>query len=277
MITNPKFDELTSLDILEKIKQLEKEGKFNEHIDPINPDYSKVTEDYPYIPDEELENHYKKVRRKYIKPYLFLLHNFLVKTKVTGRKNLKGIDKCIVTCNHVNKIDSLCVKKAVKPHNLYVIGAPFNNQNGLVGDFLKAGGMLPLADDFKGMKKFNEALEYYINKNSYILIFPETSEWWCYEKPRPYANGAFHYAIKFDVPILPVFITFKDRWFKKDKFGLKKKKFIVNILKPIYPNKDLNNRDNIAYMKDMNFNLCKAKYEEFYKKELKYDTISEEK
>ena len=50
MITNPKFDELSSLEILEKIKKLELEGKFSEHIDPINPDYSRVDENYPYIP-----------------------------------------------------------------------------------------------------------------------------------------------------------------------------------------------------------------------------------
>jgi 1-acyl-sn-glycerol-3-phosphate acyltransferase len=275
MILNPKFEELTSLEILDKIKQFELEGKFSEHIDPINPDYSKVDENYPYIPDEDLKKHYDKVRKKYIKPYLFLLFNFLIRMKVRGKENLKGLDKAIVTCNHVNKVDSLCVQKALKPRKFNVIGAPFNNQNGLVGDFLKAGGMLPLADDYKGMKKFNEAFEYYLNQNSFILIFPETSEWWCYEKPRPYANGAFHYATKFNVPILPVFITFKDRKFAKDKFGLKKKKFIVNIMAPIYPNKDLNNKENVEFLKNANFNCCKAKYEEFYGKKLEYTTKSE--
>ena len=267
---NPHFDELTRIEVLEKIKEYEKLGKFNEHIDPINPDYSRVDENYPYIPDASLAKYYKKVERKYIFPYLWLLHNFIIKTKVVGRKNLKGINKAIVTCNHVNKTDSLVVRKAMKGHTLYTIGAPFNNQNGLVGDFLKAGKMLPLADDYKGMKKFNSALEYYINQNSYILFFPETAEWWCYEKPRPLANGAFHYALRFDVPVIPCFITFKYRKFAKDKFGLPKRKFIIHIMPPIYADKTLDKNQNIELMKAKNFAMCKAKYEEFYHKKLVY-------
>lgn len=271
-MVNPKFEALSSLEVLDKIKKYEEEGKFSEHIDTINPDYSYVGADYPYIPDAELAKKYKKIERKYIKPYMWLLHHFILKTKVYGKENLKGIDSAILTCNHVLKADCLVVRQAVKPHKLYTIGASFNNQNGLVGDWLKAGGMLPLANDYQGMKKFNEALEYYINRKNYILFFPETAEWWCYEKPRPYANGAFHYAVKFNVPVIPCFITFKNRRFAKDEFGLPKKKVSIHIMPPIYMNKELSKVDAIEDMKQRNFSLCKAKYEEIYKRKLTYST-----
>ena len=90
-----------------------------------------------------------------------------------------------------------------------------------------------------------------------------------YDKPRPLKNGAFHYATKFDVPIIPAFITYRNSG-KFDKEGLEIKYFTLHILEPIYPKKTLTKTQNIEYLKNKNFELWKQVYEQTYEKKLKY-------
>ena len=43
-----------------------------------------------------------------------------------------------------------------------------------------------------------------------ILIYPEQSMWYNYRKPKPLKVGAFSFAVKNNVPVLPIFITCED-------------------------------------------------------------------
>ena len=91
-----------------------------------------------------------------------------------------------------------------------------------------------------------------------------------YEKPRPFKEGAFHYADKFDVPVIPTFITFRDSG-KVDGEGLPIKYFTVHIMPPIYRDPSQNRAENVKTMMDKNYQMCKAKYEEVYGKPLVYN------
>ena len=85
-------------------------------------------------------------------------------------------------------------------------------------------------------------------------------------------DGAFHYAVKNKVPVIPLFITFT-KLGKKDKNGIEQRRFHVHILEPIYADSTLSNAENVKMMKEKNMQLWIQKYEEFYKK--KYDLKSE--
>ena len=87
--------------------------------------------------------------------------------------------------------------------------------------------------------------------------------------------GAYYYAGKFNVPIVPTFFTFKD--LKKRKDGTVKKQFILHIGKPIYPKPELNLKENIEYLSQANFDFNKQIYESFYNKKLEYLTDTESK
>ena len=110
-----------------------------------------------------------------------------------------------------------------------------------------------------------------MKKGDYVLFFPETAEWWMYEKPRPFAKGAFHYATKNNVPVIPMFICFKNTG-KKDKEGFDIKQFNIYILKPIYPKEELNSKENTEYLMNEAYKECVEQYEKFYDKKLEFNT-----
>lgn len=261
-------------EVLAKIAEKEALGEFDEHVDPINYDLCiPVTEKYPYIHKTlKLSMKYWWLENFVVKPYSFYQNRFVMKTKIYGRENLKGIDSAICTCNHVYMFDCLCVKHALHGHRLFITAAWFNNMNSRLGEYMRADGMMPIPDDFNVMRQFNEGIKYHLEHKHYVLFYPEQSEWWMYEEPRPYKNGAFHYAAKHNVPIIPMQICFKDTG-KKDKEGLPIKQFNIYILKPVYPHKDLNSKQNMEIMRDTAHKEAVDQYERFYCRKLEFPPV----
>ena len=261
----------TRREVLEKIKICEQEKKFDEHVDPIDYDNCyPVDENFRYIKKgfkERLKNFF--LYYFVVCPYTFYINKFVTKTRVVGRNNIRGIKKAIVICNHVYMFDCLVAKGSLH-HRLYITAASFNNQKGRMGDYMRAGGMMPIGEGLKALRNFDKAIETRLNQNSYVMFYPEASMWWHYEKPRPFKNGAFHYAVKYNVPVIPTFITYVNTG-KVDEEGLEIKQFIYNILPPIYPKKELNNKENVQYLKETSFIQIKELYEKFYDEKLDYD------
>lgn len=255
-----------------EIAKLEANGDFNSHINPIDWDNCyPVDQNFKYIHKgfkTEFKNFFYNIFE--IKPFIKMINkNF--QTKVHGLENLKGIEGAIATCNHVNIFDCIVIKGSLKHNKVYFTAAPFNNQKGHFGDLMRAGGMLPISDNLSAMRNLNSAISELLNKKAIVVFYPEQAMWLYYKKPRPYKDGAYHYATKNNKPILPMFITFEDSD-KLDEEGLAKQIFHLHIMKPIYPKKELSLKENIEYLKNENSRLTKEKYEEFYNKKLVYTT-----
>ena len=119
-----------------------------------------------------------------------------------------------------------------------------------------------------------KAVDTILQRKDFILIYPEQSMWWNYKKPKPLKDGAFKFAVRNDVPVLPIFITMEDSSIIQDD-GFPVQKYTINIEKPIYPDKNLNKKQNINMMRDKNFDVWKNIYENFYDIPLEYETITE--
>ena len=156
------------------------------------------------------------------------------------------------------------------------MAAEFNNWKGKMGEISRHTGYLPITNKIKCIRKLNEAMEYYLTKkNKKVLIYPEQSMWRNYKKPRPMKNGAFHYAAKFNVPIIPLFITYRNSGIKNQ--GGEILYYTINILKPIYPKQEINNKENVDYLRVTNFNRYKECYENTYNSQLEYSTDDKSK
>ena len=105
---------------------------------------------------------------------------------------------------------------------------------GLYGYFFRHCNTLPLSSNYNTMKNFNHAMDTILKRGDIVLIYPEQAMWWNYRKPRPLKAGAFRYASKINVPIVPCFITMSDST-NYDKDGFKIQEYTVNFLKPIFP------------------------------------------
>lgn len=187
---------------------------------------------------------------------------------------IKGADKlsdlrggAVFTSNHFSVFENLAVlnasKKAKGRHRLFKVVREGNFfMTGVIGFLLKNCRTLPISSNMHTMMKLDRAIEKILKQGDFVLIYPEQSMWWNYKKPRPYRIGAFRYAAKNNVPIVPCFVTLSEKY--NDKTGKTDTKYTLHILELIYPDKELTVRENAEKMLEKNAALTRAKYEEIY-------------
>lgn len=200
----------------------------------------------------------------------------IFKIKIEGEENLQGLTGgAIFTSNHFAQTENVAVRavaaKVRGKHRFYKLVREGNfRMKGIIGYLLKYADTLPVSSNMHTMKKLGDAIEALLRDDAFILIYPEQAMWWNYKKPRPYRIGAYHYAAKNGVPIVPCFVTLADSG-KKSKLGFTKYYYTIHVMPPIYPDPALSARENAENMRARNFELCKGKYEEVYGLSLSYE------
>ena len=202
--------------------------------------------------------------------------NFVIKAN-NGLENYLSVDGgAIITCNHFSVYDNYAVYRAIrgylpKGHQLYKVirEGNYTNFKGLYGYFFRHCNTLPLSSNAKTMIKFMRSVDTLLRRGEKILIYPEQAMWRNYRKPRPLKDGAFRLAVKSGVPIIPAFITMEDTE-KTAADGSIIKAFTVWFMPPIYPKKELSDKENAEYLKTANYDCWKNLYEKVYGIPLSY-------
>ncbi len=186
---------------------------------------------------------------------------------VKGKKNLKAIGKsgAISVCNHFNYLDTLLVRTALGHFRTFHTMGPWNNKTGFAGHIIRHGGMWPFSKDREATRNLLAEMERQLKRGKIVNFYAEQVMWTNYQKPRPMKDGAFHYAIKFHVPVLPIFCTFK-----RNKRG-HLKRVRIHILPAIYADEDLPKGERLQDMKRRAETEWKDCYESAYGLPLTYD------
>lgn len=135
--------------------------------------------------------------------------------RIRGRKNLRKYKEvlkngAITICNHCFRWDAPCVINALHFKKIW-IPVYGENLNGKDYWHIKHVGGIPVPDNMGGLKKFNEAFDELHEKKQWFHVFPEESRWNFYKPVRPFRKGAFTMAYKYNMPIVPMCITFRER------------------------------------------------------------------
>ncbi len=201
----------------------------------------------------------------FTRPFLLFAYGGV---RVEGKQNLKALKKqgAISVCNHFNYIDTLLVRTAVGHYRSYHTMAPWNNKNGLGGHIIRHGGMWPFSKDMEATRALYAEMERQLKKGSIINFYAEQAMWTNYQKPRPMKDGAFHYALKYGVPVLPVFVTFK----RSKKGHLRKPR--IHIMPAVYADGTLPRGERIQDMKRRAEAAWKECYERAYGIPLVYES-----
>ncbi len=178
--------------------------------------------------------------------------------KVTGKKYKKELKDTGAFCvmNHFSFLDTIFVRAAAGHFRSYHTMAPENNRRGLLGWIIRHAALLPFSENIHASKHLNERMEQLLKKKKIINVYAEKAMWIDYQKPRPMKEGAFHYAVKYSVPVLPIFCTFE-----KTKRG-RMKKLRINILPPVYENAELPRHERMEDMGRRTEDEWKECYEE---------------
>lgn len=206
----------------------------------------------------------------------------LVIDSVNGIENALGVKTgAIVTVNHFNPFDTFALERVLKNAGIekkvhkVIREGNYTNFPGKFGLYFKHDNTLPLSQVAETMEMFEEAVKEILEKGEFIIVCPEQSMWLNYKKPKPLKYGAFKWATLNNVPIIPTFITMRDKNSEEGDENVLQA-YTINIGKPIYPNNELLQKENIRRMRDLNYAFCKETYERYYGIPVKYRTIEHE-
>ena len=202
-------------------------------------------EHYPYL-DDSLSYRFNLLWAFYIVVHTILRLKVGIQMglRIRGREILRKYKKelkpgAITICNHVYRLDCPCVMMAVKAnHHMRVpMFAPnFRTKDGF---FMRLAGGVPIPDsttNMSALKKFNEAFDEFNKRGWWFHIFPEACRWDMYKPLRPFQKGAFTMSYKYNKPILPLVITFRERKGIYRLFGAKSLPLLtITIGEPILP------------------------------------------
>ncbi len=271
------------LEVLKRIKELEENGIFDVDVEDDPPTVPLTPDDVDYLRTSRKSRIKSRMAYRMAQWFVedLLKDNKLIIKKINGMENLKNVKTgAIVTCNHFNPYDSFTIEKVFrlagqhKNKKLFKVIREGNYTNfpGMYGFFFRNCNTLPLSSNKRTMIEFVKAVDVILKRGDFILIYPEQSMWWNYRKPKPLKNGAFNFAARNNVPVIPIFITMEDSEIIGED-GFPVQEYTVNIEKPIFPDENLTEKENTEAMKEKNYEVWKNIYEDFYKMPLEYDTL----
>lgn len=141
---------------------------------------------------------------------------------------LKKYEKCMICPNHSRIFDPIFLYPKVE--NMYSVAKADLFKNKMIAHFLKYHNAIPIkrnSNDIQGTKKIIDILKE--KQKIRLLIFPEGGVFKenYIENKRKTKNGAVYVSATADVPIIPVHITVRPKFFSK---------VTVSFGQPIFPN-----------------------------------------
>ncbi len=269
------------VEVLKKIEELEREGKFDVDAEQDPPGRTLMPDEIDYI--------HKSIRDRLKTRFAFMIArrfvNNLIEEKQLIIKEMRGIENfrnlnsgAIITCNHFNPYDSFAIQLAYEaaeqPDRTFYRVIREGNYTafpGFYGFLMRHCNTLPLSSNLRTMKKFMDATDKLLQDGNFVLVYPEQSMWWNYRKPKPLKTGAYMFAAKNNVPVLPCFITMKDSHIMGED-GFFVQEYTIHISEPIYPDNTLGKNEKIKKMMDENSRVWKEIYESEYHIPLTYST-----
>ena len=267
--------------ILKKIEEYERTGRFDEDVENDPPSKVLMPEEIDYLHKgigEKLKTKFAYMIAKKFVDGLIADKKLIIK-EIIGIEHFQNLKSgAVITCNHFNAFDSFAIQLAYEAANqkdrtLYRVIREGNYTSfpGFYGFLMRHCNTLPLSSNMKTMKKFSDATGQLLKEGNFVLLYPEQSMWWNYRKPKPLKSGAYVFAAKNDVPVLPCFITMQDSDIIGED-GFPVQEYTIHISEPIYPSKEISYRKNITYLMNENYNVWKEIYERVYEIPLTYTT-----
>ena len=135
-----------------------------------------------------------------LRPALRLAFGF----RILGRENAKAVSGGAVTvCNHIHLLDCAMVYMAFPKRRMWALSLPANLQLPAAGAIVRTMGGLAVPGSAEGYRTLYRHLEDCFARGHWLQVYPEGElRPWCREL-RPFHPGAFRFAVRFGVPVVP--------------------------------------------------------------------------
>jgi len=155
--------------------------------------------------------------------------------EVKGRRNLH-LDKAFLVSNHSMYLDPATVGQAVYPRRTHFAVLEDTFSIPILGGMIRLLGAFPLP---KGnpMKVLLGPMKTALDTFGLVHFFPEGKLYPFNTDIKRFREGAFFFAIHFNVPVVPMTIVVKRRKGKASGISILPPKVRVIIGKPVYPDR----------------------------------------
>ena len=278
---NQKVRAADRVAILQKIEAYEREGRFGEDVEDDPPSRMLMPDEIDYLKKGPIARAKTKFAYMSARKYVYNLikeNKFIV-------KDIRGIEHwhdlptgAVITCNHFNAHDSFAIQLAYeaakRPDRTFyrvIREGNYTSFPGFYGMLMRNCNTLPLSSNHKTLRKFNEATLTLLREGHFVLFYPEQSMWWNYRKPKPLKSGAFTFASKANVPVLPCFIVMRDSDIMGED-GFPVQEYTIHIAPPIYPDPTKPHGKRVEELMEKNTAVWREIYEREYGMPLLYTT-----
>ena len=172
-----------------------------------------IDENYPFLDKSFKFCFMRHLMHLGIYTLVFFLTPLRFALKIEGRKNLRKHrkllkDGAMTVSNHVHRWDFLFVLNALRFRMMY-FPAWKDNLSGPDHDFIRLAGGIPVPDEIRLIKYFNQAFDEIHAKKKWIHVFPESSRFDYFQPIRPFKKGVFTLAHRYNMPVIPIAFSYR--------------------------------------------------------------------
>lgn len=211
----------------------------------------EITEDFKFVNDNLMFNLCSNLLYLIAYPILVIINKFFLGFKIMGKENLETVDGIgkVTISNHVHPMDCTMVALGNMPSKTYYTSLESNFKIPMVRKIIKLLNAIPIPKDIRYTKNFMNSIDDLLKNGKTIHFYPEGSLWPYYNQIRHFKNGAFDFAVRNNVPVVPMVFTFNK---SKTILNILKSKptITLEILEPIFPDISLNKKDAILDLKN---------------------------
>lgn len=269
---------------IENIRRAAQEGRFNDKTEPFDPEISPEAlkaDILGYV--SRLNSPVQKLKTAVARA---VVHSWVRKwsepvNEITGMRNLLTVQgPAFLTSNHFNPFDNgvhRTLSRLTGRDRLVAISQGTNFvMPGLNGFILRNIDVIPLIQEPSYMNgAFRTLMQRNLDRNRFILIYPEQEMWFNYRKPRPGKRGAFLFAAEYGVPVVPTFVEMVDLP-EVVAPGFHDVKLVLHVLPPIFPDPERSARENSFLMCQADYDAKVRCYEQCYGRPLTYEFSKED-
>ena len=269
---------------IENIRRAAQEGRFNDKTEPFDPEISPEAlkaDILGYVSrlDSPVQKLKTAVARAVVRSWVRKWSEPV--NEITGIRNLLTVQgPAFLTSNHFNPFDNgvhRTLSRLTGRDRLVAISQGTNFvMPGLNGFILRNIDVIPLIQEPSYMNgAFRTLMRRNLDRNRFILIYPEQEMWFNYRKPRPGKRGAFLFAAEYGVPVVPTFVEMVDLP-EVVAPGFHDVKLVLHVLPPIFPDPERSARENSFLMCQADFDAKVRCYEQCYGRPLTYEFSKED-
>ena len=191
-------------------------------------------------------------------PILKIVTKLVYDLKIEGKKNINNLKSGAVSVsNHVLVLDCAMVGIAYGGKKIYYTTREESFEIPFVRKLIKLLRAIPIPKSIKNKENFIEEVDNILREDNVVHFYPEASlEPYC-NKLRNFKSGAFDFAIRNKVPVVPMVYQFREP--KGIRKLLKKKQDVtLTILKPVkYEENNKNTKQKVEELKNKVFEEMK--------------------